>query len=128
MKTQITRKAVKDYYNHVIKIGYCNAQHLLYFCSPAHYTCGIYGWNADIYTFDGNSGIQGDYAPTYVCAISTGYRPFGNVHPDYRLIEKFDRDAETVVNNPDITWADKRVIVGNILNDFIGACLGVVPC
>lgn len=128
MKTQITRRAAKDYYANVIEIGYCDAQHLLYFCEPAHYTAGIYGWNSDIYTFDGNSGIPGDYTPAYACAISTGYRPFGNVHPSYQLVDKFDREARDVINNRDITLADKRAMVSNILNEFIGACLGVVPC
>lgn len=47
-----------------ISVGYCDLQNLLSREEKTGYTCGVYGWNANVYTF-GN------------WAIVTGYRPFG---------------------------------------------------
>lgn len=48
----------------IVKLGAGEIQYLARFKGPDFYTCGDYGWNADIYDF-------GDFA---ICA---GYRPFG---------------------------------------------------
>lgn len=59
-KCRTTRKWLASNYT-CVSIGYCDLQSLLHFQSPDYYTCGVYGWNFDCYTF-------GDYA------ITTGYR------------------------------------------------------
>ena len=79
MKAQITRKQVKANYYYIIRIPYCDAQSLLSGQSPNFYTCGVYGWNADIYDIDG-------------VAICTGYRTFGNVQ-NRELTKKYEQKA-----------------------------------
>ena len=46
-------------------LGYCDYQDVFKYLDANAYTCGVYGWNADIYEVGGNF------------AIVTGYRPFG---------------------------------------------------
>lgn len=80
MKFRTTRKAVKENFAKVISVGYCTLQKLLIYETPIAYTCGVYGWNADIYAF-GN------------VAIVTGYRPFGD-DVDYNLCKEYERKAK----------------------------------
>lgn len=87
MKIKTTAKAIKANYNNIISVGYCNIQTLLYCNNPTAYTCGVYGWNADIYTFDGST------------AIVTGYRPFGNYSASYDICEKYEKKAQEILAN-----------------------------
>lgn len=81
MKFKTTKKEINACY-YTISIGYCDLQDLLSHENAAAYTCGVYGWNADIYTF-GN------------VAIVTGYRPFG-IHVDYDIVHKYNKKARTI--------------------------------
>ena len=81
MKVKTTAKAIRSAYPTIIKISYCNLQGLLCIDRPEYYTCGVYGWNADIY--DMGNGI----------AICTGYRPFGNVKPDRETVSRYEKRA-----------------------------------
>ena len=74
--------------NGTISVPYCAIQNLLHYKTRTGYTCGIYGWNADIYTFAN-------------CAIVTGYRPFGK-SVSYELCKEYDKKAEKVL------YSDKR--------------------
>lgn len=78
MKTKVTKKQIMSNYSNVIEVSYCALQTLLNRFSPSYYTCGIYGWNTDIYEIDG------------LC-ICTGYRPFGTFRPDYKEIEMVNK-------------------------------------
>jgi hypothetical protein len=89
MKYKTTRKDVMQGYWKVIEVGDCDLQHLLSFLSPVAYTCGIYGWNSDIYQMPFNGNI----------CICTGYRPFGNVHPDYSVIHRYNELAKSCKTN-----------------------------
>jgi hypothetical protein len=86
MKFKTTKKEVLNGYRYVISEGYCTLQHLLYYSNPIAYTSGVYGWNCDVYEI--RSGV----------AISTGYRPFGNVKPDYKLAREYDNKALELIN------------------------------
>lgn len=66
-----------------IKVSYCGLQNLLKYTNPVAYTRGVYGWNCDIYTF-------GRYA------IATGYRPFGEVSPDYDIVKIYENKASEI--------------------------------
>lgn len=61
MKFKTTAKEIKNGYYYVIPAGYCALQSLLSYKSPVAYSCGVYGWNFDLYDIDG-------------VAIVTGYR------------------------------------------------------
>lgn len=89
MKFQTTRKRIMENTPTVISVGYCDLQELLSYEEPVAYTAGRDGWNADVYNFG--------YA-----AIVTGYRPFGNVKPDYELMQRYERAAN------DITYTNMR--------------------
>ena len=97
MKTKTTRGQIYRIYRveNVICLGYCVNQRLIARFTPRFYTCGVYGWNADIYDF-------GNFA------ICTGYRPFGNESKELRAIcDKYEkklskcteRGKDRVLNN-----------------------------
>lgn len=84
MKFKTAKKAIMNNNINVISIGYANLQYLLTFEDPAAYTCGLNGWNADIYLFNNST------------AIVTGYRPFGNITPDYKIVSQYNQKAREI--------------------------------
>lgn len=107
MKFKTTKKAMnKGFFT--VSVGYCNLQDLLAYEEPVAYTSGVYGWNADIYTF-GN------------IAIVTGYRPFGNVRGvDYEMIRKYETAAREIRCNAGLDYDRKKQAVQNLLADLLG--------
>lgn len=83
-KVRITQKYLKNVINpnHLIC---CNLPTLLNHLNPDYYTCGVYGWNADIYVLNR-------------LVIVTGYRPFGK-HINYELEKKYEEKAKEVMKN-----------------------------
>ena len=83
MKYKTTAKAVRQGYHCIISAGYCDLQGLLSNKSPVAYSCGVYGWNFDVYDIDG-------------VAIATGYRgmPSQNSKADYKLIREYEKRSE----------------------------------
>ena len=87
MKYKATKREIMGRYDKIIKIGYCDLSNALDIAgkSPEAYTCGVYGWNADVY--DMGNGV----------AIVTGYNPFGNIKPDYAtVIEPFNKKFDAI--------------------------------
>ena len=82
MKT--TKSSVLNHFT-CISVGYCDLQNLLNWKRRAAHTEGVYGWNADVYTFDDRQNV----------AIVTGYRPFGE-SVDSELIRKYEKKARKV--------------------------------
>ena len=87
MKFKTTRKAIMNNYYNVLCVGYCDLQYLLQYKNPIAYTCGVYGWNSDIYQVSDNF------------AICTGYRPFGNIQSNYEYNRGIEKQAEKIVNS-----------------------------
>lgn len=83
MKYKTTAKAIKEGYAKIICCGYCNLQSLLSCEDPVAYSSGVYGWNFDVYAFNG-------------VAIATGYRgmPSKNTKAPYDLIREYEKKAE----------------------------------
>lgn len=113
MKFKTTQKAVKEGYRNIIRVGYCDLQYLLYYKNPVAYTCGVYGWNADIYDIGRGS------------AICTGYRTFGDIRPDYELIREYDKKAKKIV----LSWdkyehGEILKMLDELLSEFIKKVLG----
>ena len=79
MKQQTTMKNIKALYKNIIQVGYGDIQNLTSRLNATYYTCGVYGWNSDIYIIDSNT------------VISTGYRPFGNMLADRNTLEKYEK-------------------------------------
>lgn len=80
MKVKTTRKAIVNGSYNVKCAGYCDLSYLLNNHSPIAYTCGVYGWNFDVYE-------------VYGVTICTGYRNM----PGARL-EKISEYEEKAVN------------------------------
>lgn len=79
---KLTKKSVMASYEKVVKVGYCELQHLLACVNQVGYTCGVYGWNTSVFQVDAKT------------AIVTGYRPFGNIDASHELCKKYDKKAE----------------------------------
>lgn len=76
MKLKTTKKEIRQGYSKIIRVGYCDLQHLLTYRSPFAYSTRVEGWACDYYDVNG------------VC-ISTGYSPIGQ-KVDYDIIKKYD--------------------------------------
>lgn len=92
MKQKVTAKFIRESYKNIICIPYCNAQEMLSHLEPSYYTCGVYGWNADIYRIDLDT------------VIVTGYRPFGKT-VNYSITKNYDEIASSII--ADYRWSDK---------------------
>lgn len=107
MKYKTTQKAIRNSYNTIISIGYCNAQNLLNLENPTAYTCGVYGWNADIYDLGG--GV----------AIVTGYRPFGNVKPQYDKVKEYEDKAEKIRYARGTDYKTQKEQLQQLISEFV---------
>ncbi len=104
MKYRTTRKDTLRWYD-CFNVGYCDLQSLLSFRNASAYTCGVYGWNADIYTF-------GD------TAIVTGYRPFGK-KADREAVRAYENLAKTIRNNYRYTWEEQKDLLNLLIDEFL---------
>lgn len=104
MKTKVTKKQVMSYNSNVLEVGYCGLQSLLGRFSPQYYTCGVYGWNADIYEIDN------------MC-ICTGYRPFGNVKLDCKEINRVNKEYE-VMKEKNLPYEEETNEIKKLLNSL----------
>ena len=105
MKLQATKKAIKNNFNTVISIGYCDAQHLLHFKNPFAYSVGVYGWACDYYQIKN------------VC-ISTGYSPIGE-RVSYELLNELEHKAGEIIHDYSIEHKDKEMLVESLLTQLI---------
>lgn len=105
MKHKTTEKAIKERYNTIISVGYCNLQRLLKALEPIAYTAGVYGWNADIYVIDG-------------VAIVTGYRPFGNIRADYDICKKYESEANQIIKSV-YNYEERKTALDDLISKFI---------
>ena len=103
-KQKITRRDALARFD-CYAVGYCNLQDLFYCEDATYYTCGVYGWNADLYRF-------GDYT------IVTGYRPFGASVP-YDLTRKYEDAAGTIRHNTNYTYEEKRDLLYILIEEFL---------
>jgi hypothetical protein len=105
MKVKVTKAAVKNNYNSILSIGYCDVQYLTYYISPFAYSAGSFGWACDYYDIEG------------VC-LSTGYSPIGS-NVDYQLMIKFEKKAQKIVLDYNIKYDLKAKKVNKLLTEFI---------
>lgn len=84
MKYKTTRKAIVNGCHNIKCAGYDKLQYLLQNHSPIAYTCGVCGWNFDIYS-------------VYGVTICTGYRGM----PGERLqgIAEYEQQAKACSGN-----------------------------
>lgn len=113
-KVRTSQKAIKEVYQNVIAVGYCNLQSLLdfFYDKERYYTVRKEGWASDIYDFG-------------TTAISTGYAPFGNIRPNYELTQKYEQKAQQLrsVSLLKTTYPEKRKEAEKLIEEFIQEAL-----
>lgn len=104
MKFKTTRKAVVDGSVKLVCAGYCDLQTLLRNHNPIAYTCGVYGWNFDVYEVDG-------------LTICTGYRGM----PGRRAnnIGEYERRARAIMDDYSRDYDSRCAEVESLLSEFI---------
>ena len=106
MKFKTTKKEIYQNYKNVICVGYCKLDNLLTNHDPIAYNSGVDGWKCDIYDING-------------IAIVTGYRPWGNIHPDYNTIKKYDDEAREICGDSWGNYQKMLDMTDQLLNQFI---------
>lgn len=106
-KIRVNKKNILNSYKNVIKIGYSDAQYLLSDQTERYYTCGVYGWNADVYEIDSNT------------CIVTGYRPFGNIDSNYKTLKKYEDKARQIMLDYSIDYEKRAKKVNKLLEKYI---------
>ena len=104
-KVKITKKIVNNSFRRVYSVCYCRLQTLLSESAPAFYTCGVYGWSADIYDF-------GDVA------IVTGYRPFGEDVP-FEIEEKYEVKARKIKEKYAWDYSRRKKALNKLIREFL---------
>lgn len=107
MKYRTTQKEIKNNFGLVYKVGYCELQNLFNYTNAESYTCGVYGWNADIYSYGGT-------------AIVTGYRPFGKPLPR-EIYKPFEQKAEKIIYGDSVAWDKKKEELDKLVIEFFRA-------
>lgn len=110
-KIRVTKKEILKACKNIICVGYCDLQYLLYYKYADFYTCGVYGWNCDIYKINEN------------LLISTGYSPFGNIRIDYKKTRKTEEKARAIVHDTKLSFEQKKKKLDNLLNKYIQEAL-----
>ena len=103
MKFKTTAKEIRNSGGNVVKAGYCDLQNLLRGVDPVAYTCGVYGWNFDVYILHGVS-------------ICTGYR--GMVGRRANGIAEFEKRAERIANDYSINWEKRQEMLDELRRQF----------
>lgn len=105
MKLKTTKKQIRENFNTILSIGYCDAQYLLDCKNPFAYSAGLYGWSCDYYQI-GN-----------IC-ISTGYSPIGTP-VDYALLRELERKAEQIKHDYNLSSSDREKQLDELLKQLI---------
>lgn len=107
MKYKTTAKAIREEYSkdRIIAIGYCDAQYLLAPYRPVAYTCGVYGWNSDVYEING-------------FCICMGYRgmPSGLKY-DHKELHELDCKAREVLGS--LPYEERDTEIKKLFEGFL---------
>jgi hypothetical protein len=103
MKYKNTRKAVVNGSVNVRSAGYCDLAYLLRNHSPIAYTCGVYGWNFDVFE-------------VYGVTICTGYRNM----PGKRLdgVAEYEQKAREIWGNYSMPYEEQKEKTEILLQEF----------
>lgn len=109
MKYKTTAKAIREGSVNPRSAGYCDLYWLLNNHSPVAYTCGVYGWNFDVYE-------------VYGLTICTGYR--GMIGPRLEHISEYEKKAKDIIcgkAGDGMTYEERREAVKKLLHEFCKA-------
>lgn len=107
-KYKVTRKAMKESYERIAKVGYCNLQYLLRFQEPFAYSTRAEGWACDYYDING-------------ILISTGYSPIERKRTKccYDICRKYDDKARNILYDTSLSYEEQKERIDSLLNEFI---------
>lgn len=107
MKLKTTRKAIVNDTPAacLVSAGYCSLPYLLRNHAPIAYTCGVYGWNFDVYH-------------VYGLTICTGYR--GMPGRTAESVHAYNDAAEAILSDytSGKSWEERDQAVENLLKEF----------
>lgn len=108
MKFKTTKKEMRNNYNRIISIGYCNAHWLLKYEQPIAYSIRTEGWACDYYEVDG-------------VLISTGYAPLSskNTHSNYDIVRHYNELAREIACNYSLSYEEQRAQVNALLKEYV---------
>ena len=98
-KSIVNSTASKD----LLSVGYCGLATLLKNHSPIAYTCGVYGWNFDVYNVYGKT-------------ICTGYRNMPGRKANNEAV--YEEKARAISDNYDLKWEERRDKIELLLKEF----------
>ena len=98
-KSIVNSTASKD----LLSVGYCGLVTLLKNHSPIAYTCGVYGWNFDVYNVYGKT-------------ICTGYRGMPGRKANNEAA--YEEKARAISDNYDLSWEERRDRIELLLKEF----------
>ena len=101
-KVKISNKFVKENFSTRI---YCNNTRLLYYLDCRFYNCGVYGWNYDLYEYNGVALLYGDRNIPY------NYRSY---EIEQKYISKFEN-----INKANYTYNEIKKLAFTYLEMFI---------
>lgn len=105
MTFKTTAKNIRENGRFTCKVGYSSLQYLLWDLSPIAYTCGVYGWNFDVYSIDGYT-------------LTTGYRGMvGNSLP-YEVTKDLERKAEQITHDRSLTYEEQKSARRGLLEEL----------
>jgi biotin carboxylase len=110
MKFKTTKKEIKKGYYYVFQCGYCDLQNLFHGKSAEAYTCGVYGWNFDLYDIDG-------------VAITTGYRSMMGKQISRDLIEKYENKAKKAIERGNFNYKKTQTALEKLRIAFVNELL-----
>lgn len=107
MKLRATKQEMREGYDKILRIGYCNAQNLLNYEQPFAYSAGRYGWCCDYYDIDG-------------VLISTGYSPIESkgMKLDYARLREYEERAGKI-RYSDAEWEIRRKQTRELLRGML---------
>ena len=114
MKLQTTKTNIKNNFDTVLTVGYCELEYLLNHCSPFAYSAVVDGWACNYYTpSDKFSGVF----------IATGYNTerLNGKRVSYELVKEYEQKACEMVN--DYSQTNKREALNNLIDEFIEKAL-----
>ena len=104
MKLKTTRKAIVNASTDIISIGYCGAATLLRNHNALAYTCGVYGWNFDVFEIDGKT-------------ICTGYRNMPG--RTAKNVGEYEKKARAIMDQYSRNYEERCEDVEKLLHEFL---------
>lgn len=109
-KMRTTQKELRERWIIKFYAGYCDLQYIMRFENPAFYTCGVYGWNMDVYA---------DFSHDII--VCTGYRGMiGKLIPS-EIIDRYNNIVAGYnkrYNEKEIDFDEMRELYDCTVRDF----------